>query len=82
MTHDAELLVGLSEDELQALADSMLAPSAQGRLNELLERNSEDRRPESEQSDLDEILAKVDQLNTLKTRARYTLRQQAGTPNA
>jgi hypothetical protein len=74
MTHDAELLVGLSEDELQALADSMLAPSAQRRLNELLDRNSEGRLSQSEQSELDGILAKVDQLNILKTRARYTLR--------
>jgi hypothetical protein len=58
MSRDLELLVGLSYDELEALADSVLAPSAQHRLDDLLER--------------------VDQLTILKTRARYTLRQQAG----
>jgi hypothetical protein len=40
MSSDSELLVGLSYDELEALADSMLAPSAQQRLDDLLERIS------------------------------------------
>ena len=33
---DAELLVGLSEDELQALAHGILAPAEQDRLDDLL----------------------------------------------
>lgn len=80
MSSNAELLVGLSHDELEALADSMLAPSAQSRLDDLLERNSENRLGADEQVELDRLLARVDQLTILKTRARYTLRQQAGAP--
>lgn len=75
---DAELLVGLSQDELEALADSMLAPSAQSRLDDLLEQNSEHGLSAEEQAELDRLLARIDQLTVLKTRARYTLRQQAG----
>ena len=76
MSGQAELLVGLSGAELEALADGMLAPTAQARLDELLRRNPENGLSPEEQSDLDQILAKVDQLTLLKTRARYTLGQQ------
>jgi hypothetical protein len=78
MSSDSELLVGLSYDELEALADSMLAPSAQRRLDDLLERNVEKRLAADEHLELDRLLTRVDQLTILKTRARYTLRQQAG----
>ena len=78
MSSDSDLLVGLSYDELEALADSMLAPSAQRRLDDLLERNVENRLAANEHLELDRLLTRVDQLTILKTRARYTLRQQAG----
>lgn len=78
MSSDSELLVGLSHDELEALADSMLAPSAQSRLDDLLERKAENRLGANELLELDRLLTRVDQLTILKTRARYTLRQQAG----
>ena len=78
MSNDVELLVGLSDDELEALADSMLAPSAQARLDQLLGRNTGNQLAADEQAELDRLLARVDQLTILKTRARYTLRQQAG----
>lgn len=35
---DSEYLINLSKEELQALADSKLAPTAQARLDELLAR--------------------------------------------
>ena len=38
---DAECLNGLSQAELQALAESMLAPAAQAHLDELLARNAD-----------------------------------------
>ena len=38
MNKDPELLVGMTNDELEALADGKLAPSAQARLDELLEQ--------------------------------------------
>jgi len=78
MNNESELLVGMSDDELEALADGKLAPSAQTRLDELLVRNGRNQLSADEQSELDGLLARVDQLTILKTRARYTLRQQAG----
>ncbi len=82
MNNESELLVGLSDDELEALADSMLAPSAQVRLDELLQRNAGNQLAADKQVELDRLLARVDQLTILKTRARYTLRQQAGATGA
>ncbi len=38
---DEECLIGLSPDELQALADSKLAPAAQNQLDDMLVRNAE-----------------------------------------
>ena len=77
MTGDPELLVGLSNGELDALAESGLAPSAQGRLDELLALNSENRLSPVEQAELDLLLDRVDQLTILKTRAKYTINQKA-----
>jgi hypothetical protein len=65
---DSELLIGLSIDELQALAESSLFPKTQTQLQELLIKNSE-----NQFETLDKLLAQVDQLNIIKTRARYTL---------
>ncbi|MBW3541413.1 MAG: hypothetical protein KY476_14190 [Planctomycetes bacterium] len=76
MSRDAEILVGLSDEELEALAESTLAPSAQARLNDLLSRNSRQVLSATEQAELDRLLAHVDSLTVLKTRARYTLNQQ------
>lgn len=73
LTHDSECLGSLSIDELQALADSKLAPSSQVRLNELLTQNAESRLSANEQAELDHLVAQIDQLTVLKTRARYTL---------
>jgi hypothetical protein len=66
---DPDLLVGLSEAELQALAESALAPSAQARLEDLLTRNVEAKFSPEEGAELDRLLEQVDQLNVLKTRA-------------
>ena len=77
MNNETEMLIGLSDEELEALADSILAPSAQSRLDELLAINTEGQLTADQQSELDLLLAKVDQLTILKTRANYTLHQQA-----
>jgi len=82
MNGDSEFLVGLSDDELEALADSILGPSAQARLDELLNRNAEGQVAAFEQAELDRLLARVDQLTTLKARARYTLGHRAGATGA
>lgn len=76
---DAEILVGLSEAELQALAYSALAPAEQDRLDDLLARNADGQLSEADQVALDHLLHYVDQLSILKTRARYTLAHQART---
>lgn len=73
--NDPELLTGLSVDELEALADSLLAPAAQARLDELLARRLEARLSPEDDSELDRLLQRTDQLTILKTRARYTLNQ-------
>lgn len=76
MSNDPELLVGVSLDELEALADGLLAPAAQARLDDLLARKKENLVSASEDAELDDLLQKVDQLTILKTRARYTLTKE------
>jgi ribosome assembly protein YihI (activator of Der GTPase) len=78
MNRERELLGDLSEDELEALADSVLAPSAQARLDELLDRNTNGQLGPTEQSELDCLLDRVDHLTVLKTRAKLTLGHKAG----
>ena len=76
MNANSEVLVGLSADELETLADTLLAPSAQRRLDDLLARNQERLLAVPEQAELDGLLQKIDQLTILKNRARLTLYQQ------
>jgi hypothetical protein len=75
---DEELLIGLSLDELQALANSQLAATEQAQLNELLAQNAEGHLSAEATATLDRLLSQVDHLNILKTRARYTLKQRYG----
>jgi hypothetical protein len=73
LTADSECLTGLNKDELQALANSKLAPSFQAALNHLLTQNAESELSANELAELEDLLAEIDQLTLLKTRARYTL---------
>jgi hypothetical protein len=75
MHDDSELLPGLGSAELEALADGMLAPAAQVRLDDLLDRKQEHPLSADETRLLDRLLEQADQLTILKTRARYTLNQ-------
>lgn len=70
---DPELLTGLSYEELLALADSSLSPESQVQLNDLSVLNAEGELSEAELEKLDQLLARVDHLNILKARSRYTL---------
>ena len=72
---DPELLKELNFEELEALADSLLAPAAQARLDELLARRHEEALSADEDLELDRLLGKADRLTILKTRGRYTLNQ-------
>jgi hypothetical protein len=71
---DQELLKDLSIDELDALAESILIPKAQSQLQELLSKNTEATLSTEETHLLDHLLAQIDYLNILKTRAKYTLK--------
>ncbi|MFM7405089.1 MAG: hypothetical protein ACKO3K_00045 [Cuspidothrix sp.] len=75
LSADTELLIGLSIDELQAMVETSLSPKTQAQLDELLMKNAEHQLSNEESETLDKLLAQVDQLNILKTRARYTLNQ-------
>ena len=73
-TDDQELLKNLSIDELEALANSTLVPKTQIELQELLSKNAEATLSTEEAHYLDHLLAQIDYLNILKTRAKYTLK--------
>lgn len=72
---DPELLLDLSQSELEALANSRLAPDAQARLDTLLNEQKQHPLSQAETEEMDRLLAQIDQLTILKTRARYTLAQ-------
>jgi hypothetical protein len=72
---DPELLIGLDESELKALAEGMLSPGHQERLDQLLQRHRESNLSKDEESELDQLLAHVDSMNVLKARALRTLQQ-------
>lgn len=72
---DPECLIGLSRDELVALAESVLSISQQEQINSLLVKNSESRLSAQETIILDIILDQIDKLTILRTRARYTLKK-------
>ncbi len=73
MTEDPEILTGLSEAELEALAEGALAPAAQAKLDDWLAQTAQDALSAAEKVELGRLLERIDQLTTLKTRARYTL---------
>lgn len=75
---DEELLPGLTLEELQALANSQLALTEQTQLGDLLAQNVEGQLSADAASILDRLLVQVDNLNILRTRARYTLQQLYG----
>ena len=68
-----EILTDLSLDELKALSESMLLPKTQVELNDLLARNNDKTLSVEEKVYLNNLLAQVDQLNILKTRAKCTI---------
>ena len=77
--HDPELLVGLSDAEVKALADSMRVPRLQERLSHLLQLNREGGLSAGEGRELDRLLEQVDQMNVLKARAMYTFHRRRET---
>ena len=74
---DPERLVGLSQDELRALADSKMTTGDQLRLDELPSRQQEGKLGPAEEKELNVYLQQIDHLTLLKTRARDTLAKDA-----
>ncbi len=78
-TEDSPIQNGFSQINIddstisKILAESSLSSKAQIQLQELLIKNSENHFSNEETEIVDRLLAQVDQLNILKTRARYTL---------
>lgn len=68
-----EPLRGMSEIELRALANAILAPGHQRRLKTLLRKNREGSLREAERTELDALLEETDRIALLKARAAYTL---------
>lgn len=69
-----EELTNLSIEELEVLADISLVPKTQIELNELLNKNADNQISDEERIILDNLLSQIDNLNILKTRAKYTLK--------
>jgi len=76
MTNETSILPNVSTPGLRALANAKLAPKDQAKLSSLLARNSERLLSEVETSELDSLIEQINELNLLKARAEYTLRQQ------
>ena len=73
---DPDVLLGLDETELQALAEGMLSSPFRERLDDLLERNREEGLSPHEERELDHLLEYIDSMNVLKARAMYTLQRR------
>ncbi len=75
-----EPISDLSDAELRVLADAVVAPGSQTRLQELLEKNRTGALNAEEEAALDDLLAQVDQVALLKARAQYTLQRADTAP--
>jgi hypothetical protein len=71
---DENLLVGVSDAELRALAKGKLATDEQERLSSLIKREKAGSLSSEETRELDTMLEDLDQLNLLKAKALYTLK--------
>lgn len=68
-----EPLSGLSEAELRALAEAVLAPRHARRLKQLLRLNRERKLTRATKAELDSLLEETDRIALLKAKAQYTL---------
>ncbi len=73
MVDSPQLLQSVSIDELEALASGQLVSTSQQRIDALLSGAKESRLSADEEAELDDLLHKIDQLNLLKARARFTI---------
>jgi hypothetical protein len=66
-------LSNMSLQELQVLAEAVVAPDRQQQLKALLDKNRRGELSPEEEETLDQLLTEVDQVGLLKARARYTI---------
>ena len=66
-------LLGMSESELEALAEAVVAPERQQEIGDLLAFNREGALTAGQGATLDSLIDEVDQVALLKARALYTL---------
>lgn len=66
-------LIGLSEAELRALAESVLAPRHARRMRQLLRMNRDAKLTRAQKAELDALLEESDRVAILKAKANYTL---------
>jgi hypothetical protein len=76
MPNETNILPNVATAGLEAVAAAMLAPKSQSRLDDLLARNSQGKLSDLESRELDSLIEQIDELNLLKARAEFTLRQQ------
>jgi hypothetical protein len=67
------VLYGMSESELKALAEAVVSPERQQRIQALLAVNREGALSAVQEAALDNLLDEVDQVALSKARALYTL---------
>lgn len=72
-------LLGLSDDELKALADTVVAAERQQQIRTALRKQQRAALTAEENTKLDSWLAEVDQVALLKARAMYTLKLRQST---
>ena len=66
-------LLGMSESELEALAEAVVAPERQQQIEDLLALNREGMLTVEQGATLDHLIDEMDQVALLKARALYTL---------
>lgn len=71
--NDLSPLLGMSESELEALAEAVVAPQRQQQIRSLLASNREGALNTEQEAALDNRIDEVDRVALLKARALYTL---------
>lgn len=69
-----EPLIGVSAEELRALAESVLAPRHEKRLKQLLRLNRQRKLAKTLKTEMDVLLEESDRVALLKAKAVYTLK--------
>lgn len=80
-TETLDVLSGLTDKELYALADAMMPADKQRRLTRLLRKNSSETIRGNEINQLDALLVECQQISLLKARALLTLQKRESLEN-